>query len=277
MAVKARYVALAIAAIAAGAALREAEVLPDFGPANVEVDLSGERSPYLQGPSDGISKSITADWQQRQRRNEAFFEGLEDRLAAAVQVAPETATVAGAFARSAVFEELGEPDFVDEYAGGVKLWHYRTSERMRDGLTHKGRETTALLLVGDSIIAAGRARQDRTSKRPDRDWERRQEQLREQIQGLAIGMERSAVRKLLGRSDFTDRVGGEGRILFYRTHSARDDGVTDKYTETTALVFLDDVLVAKGMPAPVSPATELSNVPNVPNVPDAQPIGDSDD
>lgn len=80
------------------------------------------------------------------------------------------------------------------------------------------------------------------------DWRERQENNRDEIARLEIGMSLAEVRERLGRPDITEafmRDGTEFRIYHYRTQHRRGDGKTTR-DETTPLVFRDGRLEGWG-------------------------------
>ena len=80
------------------------------------------------------------------------------------------------------------------------------------------------------------------------DWRSAQEDNREAISRLSIGMSREAVVERLGTpadSEAFTRDGEEVRVLFYRTRHRHSDGETSR-DETTPVVFRNDELVGWG-------------------------------
>jgi hypothetical protein len=80
------------------------------------------------------------------------------------------------------------------------------------------------------------------------DWQEVQQDNRELISQLDIGMQRSAVIQKLGTpsdSEAFSHDGEEVRVLFYRTQRKHADGETSR-DETTPLVFKNDILIGWG-------------------------------
>lgn len=77
-------------------------------------------------------------------------------------------------------------------------------------------------------------------------WQSRQSANRRAIRGLAEGTPRPAVIADLGEPDFIETYDNNVELLFYRTSSASSDGLTNKRTETTPLVFRDGAFVTQG-------------------------------
>lgn len=80
------------------------------------------------------------------------------------------------------------------------------------------------------------------------DWEETQQENRERISQLNVGMHRSAVVEELGApsdSEAFQHNGEEVRVLFYRTQRKHSDGNTSR-DETTPLIFKDELLVGWG-------------------------------
>ncbi len=80
------------------------------------------------------------------------------------------------------------------------------------------------------------------------DWRSEQDDNREAISQLSIGMSREAVVDRLGTpadSEAFTRDGEEFRVLFYRTRHRHSDGETSR-DETTPVVFRNDELVGWG-------------------------------
>ncbi len=79
-------------------------------------------------------------------------------------------------------------------------------------------------------------------------WERDQENNREAIAELNIGMDREDVLDRLSAPEFSEaysRDGEEYRVLFFRTQHRHSDGETTR-DETTPLVFRNDTLIGWG-------------------------------
>ncbi|MHA7817989.1 MAG: DUF3192 domain-containing protein [Pseudohaliea sp.] len=80
------------------------------------------------------------------------------------------------------------------------------------------------------------------------DWRSAQEDNREAISQLSIGMSQDAVVDRLGTpadSEAFTRDGEEVRVLFYRTRHRHSDGETSR-DETTPLVFRNGELIGWG-------------------------------
>lgn len=80
------------------------------------------------------------------------------------------------------------------------------------------------------------------------DWEDEQQENREIISSLEIGMEREQVVSRLGTPNFSEAFtqdGDEFRVLFFRTQRRHSDGETTR-DETTPLVFRNDALIGWG-------------------------------
>ena len=75
------------------------------------------------------------------------------------------------------------------------------------------------------------------------DWEARQATNRHTIDRLDTGTSRAFAMARLAAPDFVETYGD---VVFYRTSRVNDDGLTTKRTETTPIVFHDDVLVNHG-------------------------------
>lgn len=89
---------------------------------------------------------------------------------------------------------------------------------------------------------------DRSHHGSSDDWRDRQQQNREVVTELNIGMEYGATRALFQQPDFSETFQTDGRtykILYFRTHSKRSDGETSK-DECTPLVFENGVLIGWG-------------------------------
>lgn len=89
---------------------------------------------------------------------------------------------------------------------------------------------------------------DRSHHSGSDDWRDRQQQNREIVSELDIGMEYGATRALFRQPDFSETFQTDGRtykILYFRTHSKRSDGETSK-DECTPLVFENGVLIGWG-------------------------------
>jgi hypothetical protein len=79
-------------------------------------------------------------------------------------------------------------------------------------------------------------------------WEHDQENNREAIAELDIGMHREDVLDRLSTPEFSEaysRDGEEYRVLFFRTQHRHSDGETTR-DETTPLVFRNDILIGWG-------------------------------
>ncbi len=100
----------------------------------------------------------------------------------------------------------------------------------------------ALLLTGCVVSLGG----DSNSR--EANWQQNERNNREQIARLEPGMRLDEVTMRMGAPDFSEAfvVGEEEvRVLFYRTHRSRADGMTTR-DETTPLVFSGGVLNAWG-------------------------------
>ena len=169
----------------------------------------------------------------------ANYEQIElDNLAAIERI------VEGA-ERDEVLKDLGPADFHDTYGDNVDVYYYRTTTSKKDGYTSKLRETTPLLFVEDKLISWGEYVTNRRAitKAPG-NWQEVQRDNDQYIRQLRMGATDKAVLDKLGKPSFIDKIGDKGEIWFYRTHQHKLDGVTDKYQETTPLVFVDSVLIA---------------------------------
>ncbi len=82
------------------------------------------------------------------------------------------------------------------------------------------------------------------------DWQEVQSENRRIIKQLVEGEVRSSILAKLGEPDFTDSYGDsrdhQVEIMFYRTRSQSSDGLTNKRTETTPVVLVNDRLAAQG-------------------------------
>jgi hypothetical protein len=91
-----------------------------------------------------------------------------------------------------------------------------------------------------------------------RDYRHAERRARERIAALPLGTPLELVRQDMGEPYFTDafpRSAGEYRILRYRTHRVRADGMTTP-DETTPLVFLNNRLHGIGETALVEALNE---------------------
>lgn len=80
------------------------------------------------------------------------------------------------------------------------------------------------------------------------DWQERQQNNRETVTTLNIGMQYGETRALFQQPDFSETFQNDGKtykILYYRTHSKHSDGETSK-DECTPLVFENGVLIGWG-------------------------------
>ena len=59
--------------------------------------------------------------------------------------------------------------------------------------------------------------------------------------------------------DFVETYGDNVDVVFYRTSRVNDDGLTTKRTETTPIVFHDDVLVNHGRYQTGSPTRTVTD------------------
>ena len=151
-----------------------------------------------------------------------------------------------------VLEDLGAADFHDTYGDDVDVYFYRTSTSKKDGYTSKLRETTPLLFVKDKLISSGEhAKRRRAFTTASDSWQEDQRDNDQTIQKLRKGVTDKTVWDKLGMPAFIDKIGDKGEIWFYRTRQHKLDGVTDKYQETTPLVFVDAKLIAIGFGDPL--------------------------
>ncbi|MFT6976521.1 MAG: hypothetical protein ACJAZA_000221 [Shewanella psychromarinicola] len=107
---------------------------------------------------------------------------------------------------------------------------------------------TSLMLSGCVISVGGHE----SGKSADY-WQEQQDENRQLITKLSMGMSSDQVTTLMGIADFSeayakpaqDRADQSIKVLFYRTQWAEGDGKTTK-DECTPIVFRDDVLVGWG-------------------------------
>ena len=100
------------------------------------------------------------------------------------------------------------------------------------------------LLSGCIVVVDGdkRVKRDRTST------EQREEDNRAAIARLELGSSPRAVLDTMGTPDFDERISADGveyRVLYYRTHRVKGDGITTK-DECTPLVFANGALLGWG-------------------------------
>ena len=81
------------------------------------------------------------------------------------------------------------------------------------------------------------------------DWQSRQQANRLGINQLKPGVNLVDAVSKLGAPDFRDGYGEDGsvEVLYYRTRRVADDGVTNKWQETSPLVFVEGRLVSQGV------------------------------
>ena len=91
------------------------------------------------------------------------------------------------------------------------------------------------------------------------DWEARQATNRHTIDRLDTGTSRAFAMARLGAPDFVETYGDNVDVVFYRTSRVNDDGLTTKRTETTPIVFHDDVLVSHGRYQTGSPTRTVTD------------------
>lgn len=106
------------------------------------------------------------------------------------------------------------------------------------------------LVIGLSgcVLAIGGDDDDVHTSWGSSNWQQRQEDNRQAIAELGVGMAYSKVRDSMGKPDFKevfDNHGDNMMVLFYRTDSVKSDGVTSK-AECTPLVFKNSQLVGWG-------------------------------
>lgn len=80
------------------------------------------------------------------------------------------------------------------------------------------------------------------------DWRQTEQDNRQFISKLDLGMQRSEVLEMLGTpadSEAFSHAGEQVRVLFYRTRWKHGDGETSR-DETTPLVFKNDLLIGWG-------------------------------
>ncbi|MEM7363954.1 MAG: DUF3192 domain-containing protein [Pseudomonadota bacterium] len=79
-------------------------------------------------------------------------------------------------------------------------------------------------------------------------WQSRQQTNRHEINLLSSGATKETVIEKLGPPDFRDAYGDDSlvEVLYYRTRRVADDGMTNKWQETSPLVFVSNRLVASG-------------------------------
>lgn len=112
----------------------------------------------------------------------------------------------------------------------------------------------------DDVSYKDRSHEDRSwVKTAPPDWKARQSHNRQAISNLTTGMPRSEALATLGNPDFEEQYGHSVDVVFYRTSSDRQDGKTDKRTETTPVVFSDDLLITHGRYQPSSPERRVTD------------------
>lgn len=112
----------------------------------------------------------------------------------------------------------------------------------------KGTRLLLLLALTASITSGCVITVNTDDEYDDNDWKSRQVRNERAINRMELGRSESSIARELGEPDFVDAFSRDGqafKVLYYRTHRVRDDGVTTR-NETTPLVFVDGVLVGWG-------------------------------
>lgn len=101
----------------------------------------------------------------------------------------------------------------------------------------------AAAMLAGCVVVAGNSPRDREAG-----WQRVERENREQIGRLYLGMTVDQVRADMNPPDFSEAFefdGDDYRVLFFRTHRVRADGMTTR-DETTPLMFVNGVLAGWG-------------------------------
>jgi hypothetical protein len=104
---------------------------------------------------------------------------------------------------------------------------------------------TASLLLSGCVISV---HDDDVSGSYSASWKDREENNRKHISTLNVGNSLESVTSKMGVADFDELKSsseGQVRILYYRTQSLKDDGVTTK-EECTPIVFVNNELTGWG-------------------------------
>ncbi len=102
----------------------------------------------------------------------------------------------------------------------------------------------AAVLLSGCVVYSGGSRGDGR----EASWQQLERENREHIARLTPGQEVEAVRRRMGTPAFTESFFQDQRhykVLFYRTHRARADGMTTR-DETTPLIFAEGLLESWG-------------------------------
>lgn len=103
------------------------------------------------------------------------------------------------------------------------------------------------LTLSGCVLVVDRSKDTSTSSAQS-EWRETEQSNREQIAALDTGEPLAVVLQKMGTPDFDERVSKEEsdyRILFYRTHRVKADGLTTR-DECTPLVFENGILIGWG-------------------------------
>ncbi len=105
----------------------------------------------------------------------------------------------------------------------------------------------AVLVLG-TIFLTGCVIAVNTDDWEQSDWYKQQSRNADRIEALTLGDPEAEIVAFLGDADFVEsfvRGEKEYRVLHYRTHHVKHDGITTR-DETTPVVFQDGILVGWG-------------------------------